>query len=233
MLRYYEGTIFNTNSQTIVNTVNCFGVMGAGIALEFKLRYPEMFKKYEEMCKQQKYIVGRPRLYKDGSINILNFPTKKHWKTPSKIEWIEEGLRYFAQNYKKANITSIAFPKLGTNNGGLKWNNVKILMEKYLNGLEDIDIIICLDELDEAEGIEKKMLEDLKEKSKEWLKNEFHLNKKQVETLETLDTINRFWKISKLPSIGEKTYEKIFTYFYNKHNKKENSLGEPVQLSIF
>lgn len=235
MLRYYEGTVFNTKADVLVNTVNCFGVMGAGIALEFKLRYPEMFIKYEEMCKNNEYKVGRPRLYKGENTSILNFPTKNHWRAPSKIEWIEEGLKYFAENYKKANIKSIAFPKLGTNNGGLSWEIVKPLMEKYLGNLQDIDITICLDTLKEADGIEKKMVDDFNNTTFELLKKQYKINQKQAKVIEQNSPINRFWVLSTLPGVGERTYEKLFRHFYEKYEKVEdvnnNILVE--QLSLF
>lgn len=237
MLKYYCGTVFNTKAKTLVNTVNCFGVMGAGIALEFKLRYPEMFKKYEEMCVNGEYKVGRPKLHKLDNIDILNFPTKNHWRAPSKMEWIEEGLEYFSNNYKKASITSIAFPKLGTNNGGLEWEKVKTVMEEYLSQLDDIEIIICLDELKDAEGIEKKMVDDINSLEFEKIKKEFKLNKKQSEVIERALPINRFWKISTLEGVGEKTYEKIFNYFYNKYNVEEDDKHPDSviqeQLSLF
>ena len=155
MIKYIKGTVFNTRAQTIVNAVNCVGVMGTGIALEFKLRYPEMFNDYVEQCRSKKIKTGVPSLYKyyDNEF-IMNFPTKEHWKSPSKIQWIDEGLKYFVNNYKSMKIQSIAFPKLGTNNGGLDWNDVKILMEKYLEPI-DLMVYICLDESNEAEGIEK------------------------------------------------------------------------------
>lgn len=235
MLKYYEGTVFNTKAKTLVNTVNCFGVMGAGVALEFKLRYPEMFIQYEQMCKDKKYKVGRPRLHSVDGIQILNFPTKNHWKNPSKIEWIEEGLRYFADNYKKVNITSIAFPKLGTSNGGLKWDDVKPLMEKYLKDLEDIDVIICLDELKNAEGIELQMVNELNKIGMEELNTKLKLKAKQKIVIEQELPIDRFWKLSRLEGIGSKTYEKIFNYFYDKYNikddKKISNINE--QLSFF
>lgn len=235
MLKYYEGTVFNSNAKTLVNTVNCFGVMGAGIALEFKLRYPEMFIKYQEMCKNGEYKVGRPKLHKLEEIQILNFPTKNHWRAPSKLEWIEEGLKYFSLNYKKANISSIAFPKLGTSNGGLKWDIVKPIMEKYLVELDDIEIIICLDDLSEAEGIEKKMVDDINSLPFEQIKNDFKLNKRQSEIIENVLPVNRFWKISTLQGVGEKTYEKLFSYFYNKYNTGKTDSKQVIheQLSLF
>lgn len=237
MLKYYDGTVFNSNAKTIVNTVNCFGVMGAGIALEFKLRYPEMFLNYEELCKSGEYKVGRPKLSKLDDIEILNFPTKNHWRAPSKLEWIEEGLKYFSQYYKKANIKSIAFPKLGTSNGGLKWEIVKLLMEKYLGNLDDIEIIICLDNLREAEGVEKQMVNDINSLPFEQLIKEFKLSKKQSQVIENALPINRFWKIAALEGVGEKTYEKLFTHFYNKYNTEKVNKQEVItiheQLNLF
>lgn len=242
MIHYYDGTVFNTPAKTLVNTVNCFGVMGAGIALEFKLRYPEMYEDYVIKCEQKEMKIGRPKLFKySEGLWIMNFPTKNHWKNPSKMAYIEEGLKYFVENYKKANIDSIAFPKLGTNNGGLNWAEVKALMEKYLNAL-DIDIYICLDEKKEAEGIEEKMVNKLNEFTEEMLINEIGLTKKQANVVENNTPIKRFWKLGKVKGIGEKTYKKLFDYFYKKASsmeghkkkeaqKKEFEVGE--QLSLF
>ncbi|MEA5516853.1 macro domain-containing protein, partial [Nodularia sp. UHCC 0506] len=158
MLHYTDTTVFNVNAQTIVNTINCVGVMGAGLALEFQLRFPEMERDYIERCRRKEAKVGRPYLYKNyETVWILNFPTKIHWKYPSKIEWIEEGLKYFSNYYQKGGITSVAFPKLGCSNGGLTWRDVSPLMEKYLQNL-DIDVFICLDREEEATGIEGSMV---------------------------------------------------------------------------
>jgi O-acetyl-ADP-ribose deacetylase (regulator of RNase III) len=221
MLKYHEGTIFNTPVKTLVNTVNCFGVMGAGIALEFKLRYPDMFEEYKKMCEEKKYFVGKPRLHKSNNENfILNFPTKNHWRYPSKMQWIEEGLQYFVNNYKRAGIESIAFPKLGTNNGGLEWKDVKEVMEKYLSNL-DIDVYICLDEKKEAEGIEKEMVDSINEANIEKLVNEVKLTKKQVDKIMEYIPIKRFWHLSKVKGLGEKTYQKVFQYYYNISTNKD------------
>lgn len=152
MLKYFEGSVFNVGAQALVNAVNCVGVMGAGIALAFKLRYPAMFEDYKIKCKNEKIITGKVDYYKneDGTI-IVNFPTKYHFKYPSQLIWIEQGLQDFVKTYQKHGITSVAFPKLGTGNGGLNWNEVKALMEKYLMNL-DIDVYICLNNKKEAEG---------------------------------------------------------------------------------
>ena len=152
-LIYSDDNVFNQeNTQTIVNTINCVGVMGAGIALEYKLRFPEMFEYYVKRCRKHEVKIGIPYLYTHENISILNFPTKKHWRDGSELEWIELGLKYFKAHYKKWGITSIAFPKLGTEHGGLNWEDVNKLMVRYLDNL-DISVVICLDKLDYQTGI--------------------------------------------------------------------------------
>ena len=230
MIKYFEGTIFNVDTQTVVNTVNCMGVMGAGIALEFMLRYPAMFEDYETKCKDKRIMTGKVDYYKneDGSM-IVNFPTKWHFKYPSKLIWIEQGLQDFVKTYQKNGITSVAFPKLGTSNGGLNWNEVKILMEKYLSNL-DIDVYICLDNKKEAEGIEKSMLDKFNSTNIEQLSSLVKLNAKQKDNIQKHIPYNRFWKILETESVGMKTYSMIFKHFYGL------ALGnsqEPSQLSLF
>ena len=230
MIIYSEGTVFNVDTQALVNTVNCTGVMGAGIALEFMLRYPEMFEDYELKCKDKRIVTGRVDYYKneDGRM-IVNFPTKWHFKYPSKLIWIEQGLQDFVKTYQKNGITSIAFPKLGTSNGGLNWNDVKILMEKYLSNL-DIDVYICLDNKKDAEGVEKIMLDKFNSTSVEKLSSVVKLNAKQKDSIQKRMPYNRFWKISDTESIGMKTYGMIFKHFYR---LAMGDSQEPSQLSLF
>jgi O-acetyl-ADP-ribose deacetylase (regulator of RNase III) len=146
-IQYRKGDIFDSQAQVLVNTVNCEGFMGKGLALAFKQRYPEMFSLYQRECKTGRLRVGRPTLYKNSTPWILNFPTKNRWRANSKLEYLEEGLAYFVENYEKVGVTSIAFPKLGTHNGKLLWAEVGPLMAKYLDDL-DIDIYIYIGEDD-------------------------------------------------------------------------------------
>lgn len=230
MIKYYEGTVFNVEAQALVNTVNCTGVMGAGIALEFMLRYPEMFVDYKSKCKEKKIVTGKVDYYKnDDSSLIINFPTKWHFKYPSKIIWIEQGLKDFVKTYKQHEITSVAFPKLGTSNGGLNWNDVKILMEKYLSNL-DIDVYICLDNIKEAEGVEKKMLDMFNNIDIMQLSDIVKLNTKQKENIKKRIPYNRFWKIADTESIGMKTYSEMFKHFYKLATGKKE---EPSQMTLF
>lgn len=158
MLTYIKGDLFSSPAQVLVNTVNTVGVMGKGIALEFKKRYPEMFKLYQKKCDDKSFDIGKLLLWKRGEKWVLLFPTKKHWRSPSKITYIEKGLEKFVQSYEKLGIESIAFPKLGCGNGGLDWNEVGPIMEKYLKNLP-IHIYIYLDNYKESIPEHKKTLE--------------------------------------------------------------------------
>ncbi|HOT73843.1 MAG TPA: macro domain-containing protein [Anaerohalosphaeraceae bacterium] len=131
------GNIFDTKAQTLVNTVNCVGIMGKGIAQEFKKRFPAMFKDYQERCGRKEVQLGRPYLYRDlYGVSIVNFPTKAHWRSVSRLEDICNGLTYFLEKYKEWGITSIAFPPLGCGNGGLEWDAVGPLIYQKLSPIE-------------------------------------------------------------------------------------------------
>lgn len=133
MITYICGDIFSSKSQVLVNPVNCIGVMGAGLALNFKQQYPDMFSHYQTMCSENRIKPGCLWLY-HSSPWILCFPTKRHWRDRSRIEWIDVGLRNFIKIYKEKGIESIAFPKLGCGLGGLNFDrDVKPLMEHYLS----------------------------------------------------------------------------------------------------
>lgn len=143
MIKYIEGDIFESPAQVIVNTVNTVGVMGKGLAFSFKQRYPKMFEQYKAVCEKQLFTIGNLMLVYEIDHWILLFPTKESWRKPSKLEYIEKGLEKFVNSYADKNITSIAFPRLGCGNGELDWNDVKPIMEKYLNKLP-IDVYIYL-----------------------------------------------------------------------------------------
>ena len=135
MITYLRGDLFSSPAQVLVNAVNTVGVMGKGVALEFKKRYPEMFKSYERMCNEKQLDVGKLMLWKGPEKWVLMFPTKKHWRNPSKMEYVEAGLQKFVDTYLEKGITSAAFPRLGCGNGGLNWEEVRPLMERYLKPL--------------------------------------------------------------------------------------------------
>lgn len=164
MIEYIEGDIFDSPAQVIVNTVNTVGVMGKGLALSFKKRYPDMFESYKKVCEKHQLTIGKLMLYQEADHWILLFPTKENWRNPSKLEYIEKGLMKFVSTYAEKHITSIAFPKLGCGNGELDWDLVRPLMERYLRPLP-IDVYIYL-------GINNDNLPEHKEQQKtiKWLK---------------------------------------------------------------
>ena len=140
MLKALIGDMFASRAQTLVNTVNCVGVMGKGVALEFKRRFPLMFEEYVARCERKQVRLGEPYLYLDrGGAMVVNFPTKDHWRSPSRLSDIERGLDYFVQNVAAWDITSVAFPPLGCGNGGLEWAEVGPLMYRKLANL-NIDV---------------------------------------------------------------------------------------------
>ena len=136
MITYVACDLFQSPARVLVNTVNTVGVMGKGIAKEFKQIYPEMFREYQQICEKGAFDIGNLWLYKTPNKWVLNFPTKRHWRQPSHPDYIEAGLKKFADRYHVYGITSISFPMLGCGNGELDWETqVQPLMKHYLQKL--------------------------------------------------------------------------------------------------
>jgi len=133
---YKTGDLFKDDAVAKVCTVNCVGVMGKGIALQFKKRYPLMFTQYQKACREGAYAPGKPIFIRNASTLgelICNLPTKQHWMNPSKLEWVEEGLRHLANMSVALKLETVAMTKPGCGNGGLNWEkDVKALAEKHL-----------------------------------------------------------------------------------------------------
>jgi O-acetyl-ADP-ribose deacetylase (regulator of RNase III) len=138
-----SGNIFDSKAQTLVNTVNCMGVMGKGLALQFKKRYPDMFIAYKKLCQDRLFDIGKLWLYKTDHRWILNFPTKYDWRFPSSEFYLEQGLEKFLETYKQRGIESIAFPLLGASNGGIEPETSLQIMQRYLSCC-DIPVTIYL-----------------------------------------------------------------------------------------
>lgn len=137
MIRVLLGDLFESKAQTWVNTVNCVGVMGKGVALGFKQRFPDMFAEYERRCQLGEVRLGRPYLFKQLMEPwILNFPTKQHWRQVTNLKDIITGLEYLETHYKDWGITSLAVPPLGCGNGQLEWRVVGPTLYRYLQELE-------------------------------------------------------------------------------------------------
>lgn len=213
MIIYVKMDIFESPAQVLVNTVNTVGVMGKGIAKQYKNLYPEMFKEYQKFCEKGLLEIGKLWIYKTDKKWILNFPTKKHWRNQSKIEYIELGLQKFVSTYKERGIRSISFPPLGCGNGGLNWEKeVKPLMERYLSNL-DIDVFIHV-------PLEKFKLVKQEHKSiievKKWLNSEPNY----LSIFEVWEDLSEIDPDKKNIRVDEKKY--LFEFAYN------NDLDEEV-----
>ena len=146
MIEYTKGDILRAEAEALVNTVNCVGIMGRGIALQFKQAYPENFKAYATACKTGEVQPGRMFVFNTGSLTppryIINFPTKRHWRGKSRVEDIESGLTALAGAIRAHGITSVAVPPLGCGLGGLDWKTVKKAIEAALARLDNVRVLV-------------------------------------------------------------------------------------------
>lgn len=131
-----SGDLLESKQQTLVNTVNTVGIMGKGIALAFKKRYPRMFADYVERCERGDVVLGRPYVFPESDHLVLNFPTKGHWRAVSRLDDIIEGLTYLEAHYRDWGITSLAVPPLGCGNGQLEWDVVGPTLVRHLSRLD-------------------------------------------------------------------------------------------------
>lgn len=146
MIEYKKGNILAEDVEAIINTVNCVGIMGRGIALQFKNAFPENFKAYTAACKRDEVQPGRMFIYATNRLTnpqfIINFPTKRHWKGKSRMEDIDAGLDALVDEIRKCKIRSIAIPPLGSGLGGLDWSKVRSRIEAKLREFDDVKVII-------------------------------------------------------------------------------------------
>jgi O-acetyl-ADP-ribose deacetylase (regulator of RNase III) len=146
MITYGTGDLLQANTEALVNTVNCVGVMGKGIALQFKRHYPETFDAYEAACKRGEVTIGTMFVTETGHLDgpryVINFPTKKHWRAPSQLAYIDAGLTDLIRVLRDLNIKSVAVPPLGVGNGGLEWADVEPRLVEALEQVPDIRAII-------------------------------------------------------------------------------------------
>lgn len=164
MIIFRQGNLLEAEVEAVVNTVNTVGVMGKGIALMFKERYPENFRAYSDACQAGKVQVGRMFVVATGELGgprwIINFPTKKHWRNPSRKEWIAAGLQDLLRVIREQGIRSLALPPLGCGNGGLEWKEVRPLMEAAAASLPEVEFVVFeptakYQNVAKREGVEK------------------------------------------------------------------------------
>lgn len=146
MIRYTTGDILKAEAEALVNTVNCVGIMGRGIALQFKEMFPANFKAYAAACKREEVQPGLMFVFDTGELTspryIFNFPTKRHWRGKSRIEDVEAGLVALVNEVRARGIRSIAIPPLGSGLGGLEWSQVRPLIERAFTALPEVEVQI-------------------------------------------------------------------------------------------
>ena len=225
-LTQIKGNIFCTNAQTIVNTVNCVGVMGAGIALECKLRYPKMFQKYAEFCEAGLLEPGKLWLYTQEDPWILNFPTKKHWRYPSKESYLRSGLEKFVETYDEKGITSIAFPLLGADKGGLPKEVSLSIMKEFLSNLP-IDIEIYEYDPKIADPFYTELQNWLINADLETLSQNSGIREKYLNTIKQSmeqGEVNQVSQILNIKGIGLATLQRLLNYRETETNLPQTSL---------
>ncbi len=135
MITYIHGDLFYSPARVLVNPVNTVGAMGSGTAYDFKRFFPDMYEEYRDLCQRDEFAIGQLMLYRTAHKWILNFPTKRHFRADASLEHIEDGLKKFVRIYAEQDITSVSFPALGIGEEGLDWEEVKPVMESYLEPL--------------------------------------------------------------------------------------------------
>lgn len=219
----FQGNIFESSCQTLVNTVNCVGIMGRGIALEFKNRFPEMYDEYARHCAEKRIHPGVLHLWKKSEPWILNFPTKNHWKYPSKIEYIEQGMAKFSATYAAKGITSIAFPELGTSLGGLQWNTVKEVMYRFLEPLPNLEVEIYHFDPTAEDSLFDKLLQRIHRFSISDYKRFLGIGSKQAQLLIdafSTNAIHSMLEIQEIRGVGDKTIQSLYEFAKSSGEKR-------------
>lgn len=215
-----SGNIFTTKCQTIVNTVNCVGVMGAGIALECRLRYPAMYRQYASLCKDGKIDIGILWIYKNYERWVLNFPTKQHWKYPTKEEYLHAGLAKFMNTYEARGIESIAFPVLGAHNGGLDPARSIEIMKSYLGNCSIRVEIYQYDPM-ARDDLFDRFKESFLTLGTEELKHSTGLRIDYIDRIRQVlenPKLRQLNQLAQVNGIGDKTLEKAFAFVRDEAN---------------
>ena len=229
-IKSIHGLLFNTKADWLVNTVNCVGVMGAGVALECKYRYPGLFEAYQKQCESGALSPGRLWCYRDSSPKILCFPTKADWKHPSRIDYIKSGLEKIAVTYKekladKDERVSIAMPHLGCSHGGLQWEEqVEPLVIEYLSDLPDLEVEVYSFDPEAEDSLYDKLegeIRDIRRRqpgaddAKKEVARKMGLRTQAINRLfDAVDSgeIKNMLGLQRAPGIGDKTTEKIYEF---------------------
>ena len=207
------GNIFSSSAKAIVITVNCEGVMGAGIALDAKNRWPEIYNSYSKRCELNDFYIGDIMWANSGSKKVALFPSKKLWRAPSKLNYIRDGLYTLRTDIDQKSITSIALPQLGCSNGGLTWSEVKPLIVEKLSGINGLLVELWKFEQNfvdqDFQKFRKIFLSLNQTEASSWVRLSIKTEKLMRQVLSNSELTNLV-QLAEVKGIGEKTLEKIY-----------------------
>lgn len=209
-----KGNLFASKAHALVNTVNCVGVMGKGIALEFRRRYPEIFRQYVQDCDNKEILPGKVYYYPFKNILILNFAVKDHWKYPSKLKWVESCLQQFRKEYKEKEISSVAFPWMGAMNGRIPLNIIKDVMRRYLFDLRGIQVEVYDFDPDARDPLWEILQELVNSHNASYLaaiaKITLRYCDRIFEAVRDLE-VNNLYQLTNTKDIGKKSIDKLYS----------------------
>jgi O-acetyl-ADP-ribose deacetylase (regulator of RNase III) len=211
-----QGNLFASDAQALVNTVNCVGVMGKGVALEFRRRFPEMFEVYRRVCAANLLRPGHILPYRRGRPWILNFAIKDHWKQPSRLEWVDGCLQKFTANYRTLGITSVALPWLGAMNGRLDRAKVLDLMRTHLRPLADVVVEVIEFDPYAADPLFDRLRQAVRSTDAATVARQVGIKSREAALVcKALweDMVPNLTELCNYPGLGDKTLERLYACF--------------------
>lgn len=234
--REITGNIFNSNAEALVNTVNCVGPMGKGIALEFRRRFPDMFEVYKQVCERGELRPGSILPYRKSKPWILNFAVKDDWKHPSKVIWIEQCLDKFCAWYPKTGLKSVAFPWMGAMNGGIPLEKIKEVTRRYLEHLPDIEIEVYTFDPSAQDPLFERLLRSKEALSIENFREASGIRRGQVEALYGLleeKGVTSLSHVSESGILGKTSLDRLYDYLRKEEPDSASELPTFGQLNLF
>lgn len=230
-----NGNLFSSGAEALVNTVNCVGPMGKGVALEFRRRFPEMFEAYKAVCARGELRPGNILPYRKSKPWVLNLAVKDDWKHPSKLIWIEQCLEKFCDWYPKVGLKSAAFPWIGAMNGGIPLAAIKEVTRRYLSELNDIEIEVYSFDPDAPDPLFDKLVRQKHSRSIEEFKSVSGIRKKQVEGLyELLEdaSVSSLSHVVESGILGKTSLDRLYEYL-RENDESDGETGPVEQLGLF